>query len=48
MQLYAACKPMGRELVSRLSPGNLGARPRVREQRLDESGVDGEGLVTSE
>lgn len=48
MQLYQACKPMGRELVSRLSPGDFGARPRVKEQRLDESGVDGEGLITSE
>jgi hypothetical protein len=48
MQLYQACSPLTRDLVRALSFSAGGVAPRLKEQRLDRSGVDGEGLWTSE
>lgn len=48
MQLYGAISPLVRDLVKKLSPVAGGVPARLREQRLDVSGVDGEGLWTSE
>ena len=48
MQLYQTCSPLVRDLVRALSPSSGSVVARLREQRLDESGVDGEGLWTSE
>ena len=48
MQLYGAISPLVRDLVKKLSPPAGGVPARLKEQRLDISGVDGEGLWTSE
>lgn len=48
MQLAAACSPVARDLVRRLSPPTAGVPPRLREQQLSVSGVDGESLWVSE
>lgn len=42
MQLFAACSPLVRDLLRRLSTEVAGVPPALSEQRLDESGVDGE------
>merc|ERR1719382_1381596 len=44
MQLYAACSPLVRELLRRLSTEIAGVPPALTEQRLDASGVDGEAV----
>ena len=44
MQLYAACTPLVRELLRRLSNDVAGVPPSLREQRIDASGVDGESV----
>merc|ERR1719453_2241840 len=44
MQLYAACSPMVRDLLRRLSQETAGVPPALREQRIDASGVDGESV----
>lgn len=48
MQLAAACSPVARDLVRRLSPSMAGVPPRLKEQQLSVSGVDGESLWVSE
>lgn len=47
MQLYYACSPVVRSIVRQLSLSS-DASAVLTEQRLDESGVDGESLWTSE
>ena len=44
MQLYYACSPLVRDLLRRLSSDDAGVPPAITEQRLDESGVDGESV----
>jgi len=44
MQLYAACTPLVRDLLRRLSTETAGVPPALTEQRLDPSGVDGEAV----
>lgn len=44
MQLYAACSPLVRELLRRLSSEVAGVPPALSEQRIDASGVDGESV----
>ena len=44
MQLYTACTPLVRDLLRRLSTEVAGVPPALNEQRLDESGVDGESV----
>uniref|UniRef100_A0A7S0HG21 DUF1995 domain-containing protein n=1 Tax=Hanusia phi TaxID=3032 RepID=A0A7S0HG21_9CRYP len=46
MQLFFALSPVVRNLVRRCSKNDLA--PRLQEQRLDESGVDGISLWTAE
>ena len=48
MQLYSAVSPLAEQLVRSLSPSSAGVPPKLREQQLSESGVDGEALWTSE
>jgi hypothetical protein len=48
MQLYAAASPLTRELLSSVSNSIAGVPPRMKEQRLDASGVDGESLWVAE
>mmetsp|Transcript_688 Transcript_688/g.1229 ORF Transcript_688/g.1229 Transcript_688/m.1229 type:complete len:246 (+) Transcript_688:343-1080(+) len=44
MQLYATCSPLARELLQKLGVSVAGVPPSLKEQRLDESGVDGESV----
>ena len=44
MQLFAACSPLTRDLLRRLSTEVAGVPPSLNEQRLDVSGVDGESV----
>ena len=44
MQLYKACTPLVRDLLRRISTEVAGVPPALTEQRLDESGVDGESV----
>lgn len=44
MQLFAAASPLTRELLSLMSSSVAGVPPKLSEQRLDVSGVDGESL----
>jgi len=44
MQLFLACSPLVRDLLRRLSSEVAGVPPTLSEQRLDESGVDGESV----
>lgn len=44
MQLYSACTPLAQDLLRRLSTEVAGVPPALSEQRLDESGVDGESM----
>ena len=42
MQLFSVASPLIRELLMSLSTSVAGVPPKLREQRLDSSGVDGE------
>ena len=44
MQLYAACTPMVRDILRRISNEIAGVPPSLKEQRIDPSGVDGEAV----
>ena len=44
MQLYYACSPLVQKLLRKLSTEIAGVPPAFNEQRLDESGVDGESV----
>jgi hypothetical protein len=44
MQLYAAASPLTRELLATMSTDVAGVPPALSEQRLDQSGVDGESV----
>jgi len=44
MQLYAACTPLVRDLLRKLSTEIAGVPPSLTEQRIDPSGVDGEAV----
>lgn len=44
MQLFAVASPLTRELLQMLSTSIAGVPPTLREQRLDQSGVDGESV----
>lgn len=44
MQLFAAASPLTRELLQSLSTSVAGVPPSLTEQRLDQSGVDGESV----
>lgn len=44
MQLYAACTPMVRDVLRRISSEIAGVPPSLKEQRIDPSGVDGEAV----
>ena len=44
MQLFYECSPLVRNLMSRLVTETAGVPPTLSEQRLDESGVDGESV----
>eukprot|EP00281_Chroomonas_sp_CCMP1168_P029838 CAMPEP_0206236518 /NCGR_PEP_ID=MMETSP0047_2-20121206/13761_1 /ASSEMBLY_ACC=CAM_ASM_000192 /TAXON_ID=195065 /ORGANISM="Chroomonas mesostigmatica_cf, Strain CCMP1168" /LENGTH=324 /DNA_ID=CAMNT_0053660865 /DNA_START=139 /DNA_END=1113 /DNA_ORIENTATION=- len=44
MQLYAACSPLTRAFLRKLAGNEGGIGATCKEQRLDESGVDGESL----
>lgn len=45
MQLYKACSPVVKDLVKKVSGDVGGVPPQIKEQRLDESGVDGESVI---
>ena len=44
MQLFYECSPLVRDLLKRLVSETAGVPPTLTEQRLDESGVDGESV----
>jgi len=44
MQLYSVCSPLVRELLVKMGTAVGGVPPKLTEQRLDASGVDGESL----
>lgn len=46
MQLYQACSPLVRSLLRKASKNDMA--PKIDEQRLDESGVDGISLWTAQ
>ena len=50
MQLYKVCAPLARDILRAVGAARSpdGARPAVREQRIDASGVDGEALMVAE
>lgn len=48
MELYYAITPVVKDWLKMLSPNAAGLPPRLVEQRLDESGVDGEALWSSQ
>mmetsp|Transcript_8006 Transcript_8006/g.23889 ORF Transcript_8006/g.23889 Transcript_8006/m.23889 type:complete len:318 (-) Transcript_8006:20-973(-) len=50
LQLYGACAPLTRDLLRKVGEARsaAGATPRVSEQRIDASGVDGEALMVAE
>ena len=48
MQLFSVASPLIRELLVSLSTSVAGVPPKLREQRLDASGVDGESVWLAE
>jgi hypothetical protein len=48
MQLFSVASPLIRELLMSLSTSVAGVPPKLREQRLDASGVDGESVWLAE
>merc|ERR1711865_1295765 len=48
MQLFSVASPLIRELLMSLSTSVAGVPPKLREQRLDSSGVDGESVWLAE
>ena len=48
MQLYGKCSPLTKDLMKMISEDIAGLPPSMKEQRLDESGVDGESVWMAE